>query len=94
MWIVLEVPRLACKVCGATRQVEVGFAPERRRYTKRFARYVLELARCMLIWDVARHLLVSWKLVKTILGVRETVSATFRFCPRPVFHRAGSKPIA
>jgi len=69
VWIELVVPRVGCKACGAVRQAEVGFAPGRHRYTKRFARYVLELARCMSMWDVARHLGVSWNLVKTILKV-------------------------
>lgn len=67
VWIELDVPRLECKGCGAVRQAEVGFAPSRHRYTKRFARYVVELARCMSLWDVARHLGVSWNLVKTIV---------------------------
>mgnify|MGYP001818612058 CR=1 FL=1 len=67
VWIELVVPRVGCKACGVVRQAEVGFAPGRHRYTKRFARYVLELARCMSMWDVARHLGVSWNLVKTIL---------------------------
>ena len=67
VWIELDVPRLECKACGAVRQAKVGFAAGRHRYTKRFARYVLELARCMCIWDVAGHLGVSWNLVKTIL---------------------------
>jgi transposase len=67
VWIELFVPRLGCKACGAVRQAAVGFAPGRHRYTKRFARYVLQLARCMSIWDVAGHLGVSWHLVKTIL---------------------------
>ena len=67
VWIELVVPRVGYKACGAVRQAEVGFAPGRHRYTKRFARYVLELARCMSIWDVAQHLGVSWNLVKTIL---------------------------
>jgi transposase len=38
------------------RQAEVTFAPGQHRYTKRFARYVLELARHMTRWDVAQHL--------------------------------------
>ena len=67
VWIELVVPRIGCKACGAVRQAEVGFALGQHRYTKRFARYVLELARCMSIWDVARHLGVSWNLVKTIV---------------------------
>lgn len=67
VWIRLQVPRLGCKACGTVRQVEIPFAPGQHRYTKRFARYVLDLARSMTMWDVARHLGVSWGLVKEIL---------------------------
>lgn len=67
VWIELRVPRLGCKECGLVRQAEIPFAPGQHRYTKRFARYVLELARRMTIWDVAQHLGVSWNLVKSIV---------------------------
>jgi transposase len=67
VWIVLSVPRLECKECGAVRQAEVRFAPGQHRYTKRFARHVLELVRHMTMWDVAQHLGVSWNLVKELL---------------------------
>jgi transposase len=49
------------------RQAEVPFAPGQHQYTKRFARYVLELAHHMTMWDVAQHLGVSWNLVKALL---------------------------
>lgn len=67
VWIELRVPRLSCKACGSIRQAEISFASGQHRYTKRFARYVLDLTRCMTMWDVARHLGVSWGLVKEIL---------------------------
>jgi len=67
VWIVLPVPRLECKECGAVRQAEVSFAPGRHSYTKRFARYVLDLVGHMTMWDVAQHLGVSWNLVKALL---------------------------
>ena len=67
VWILLRVPRLECKACGAVRQAEVPFAPGQHRYTKRFARYVLDLAHHMTMWDVAQHLGVSWNLVKALL---------------------------
>jgi len=63
---VLDVPRVGCMDCGAVRQVPVGFADERRSYTKGFERYVLELSRRMTIQDVARHLQVGWDVVKDI----------------------------
>jgi transposase len=67
VWIVLRVPRLECKACGAVRQAEVPFAPGQHRYTKRFACYVLDLVRHMTMWDVAQHLGISWNLVKALL---------------------------
>jgi transposase len=64
--VVLEIPRVACQSCGVIRQVEVAFADHRRSYTKAFERYVLDLSRSMTILDVARHLGVSWDVVKDI----------------------------
>jgi len=46
--------------------VPVGFADERRSYTKAFERHVLELSRHMTIQDVARHLQIGWDAVKDI----------------------------
>jgi transposase len=64
--IVLPVPRVECRACGAVRQVEVLFADPRRSYTKAFERYALELSRRMTIRDVARHLDVGWDRIKDI----------------------------
>ncbi len=75
VWIVLRVPRLECKACGAVRQAEVPFAPDQHRYTRRFASYVLDLARHMTMWDVAQHLGVSWNLVKAL--VKEDLERRF-----------------
>jgi len=64
--IVFPVPRIECLSCGLVRQVKIAFAEGRRQHTKSFERYVLELSRLMTILDVARHLDVSWDLVKEI----------------------------
>lgn len=64
--IALDVPRLECLDCGVVRQAPVRFADERRSYTLVFERYVLELCRLMSLQDVARHVLVSWDVVKDI----------------------------
>jgi transposase len=64
--VVLSIPRVACRACGVVRQVKLGFADPRRTYTQAFERYALELSRCMTILDVARHLGVSWDIVKDI----------------------------
>ena len=50
----------------ARRQITVGFADPRRSYTRAFERYVLELSGLMTMQDIARHLLVSWDIVKDI----------------------------
>jgi transposase len=62
----LPVQRIECEKCGTIRQVKIEFADERRTYTRAFERYVLELSRHMTMLDVARHLGVSWGLVKDI----------------------------
>jgi transposase len=64
--VALPIPRVACDACHVVRQVAVPFADPRRTYTKAFERYALELSRRMTILDVARHLGVSWDVVKDI----------------------------
>jgi transposase len=66
VWLELLVQRVCCLLCGVLRQVKVGFASGRRSYTRAFARYALGLSRHMTIQDVARHLGVSWDLIKEI----------------------------
>ena len=66
VWLELPLPRVFCLLCGVLRQVKVGFASWRRSYTRSFAHYALELSRHMTIKDVARHLGVSWDLIKDI----------------------------
>jgi transposase len=62
----LMVPRVYCFGCGALRQAKVGFADPKKRYTRAFERYALELSQHMTIQDVARHLQVSWDTIKDI----------------------------
>ena len=64
--IVFPIPRVACQACSLVRQVKLNFADPRRTYTKAFERYALELSQCMTILDAARHLSVSWDIVKDI----------------------------
>jgi transposase len=66
VYVALAVPRVGCRSCGAVRQVSLGFADPRVSYTRAFQRYALELSRHMTIKDVARHLGVSWDLIKEI----------------------------
>jgi transposase len=48
------------------RQVKIQFADAKKRYTRSFERYALELSQHMTIQDVAEHLYVSWDTVKEI----------------------------
>jgi len=66
VWFSLAVQRVECLVCGLVRQVKIGFANPRRSYTKSFERYALELSKYMTIQDTARHLGVSWDVIKDI----------------------------
>jgi transposase len=66
IFIQMGIPRIECRQCSTIRQVGVGFADERRSYTRTFERYALELCRYMTILDVARHLNVGWDLIKDI----------------------------
>jgi len=62
----LEAQRIGCRRCGCIRQVGLGFADPRFSYTHAFERYALELSRLMTIRDVARHLNISWDVIKEI----------------------------
>ena len=65
-FLVLPIPRVECQACGVVRQVKIPFADTRRSYTSSFERYALELGRRMTIRDVAKHLGVSWDVIKDI----------------------------
>jgi len=62
----LAIPRVECRHCQITRQVRLGFADERRSFTRSFERYALELSRHTTIQDAARHLDVGWDTIKDI----------------------------
>ena len=66
IFVRMSIPRVMCKSCGITRQVKLNFAEKRKSYTKSFERYVLELSNYMTIKDIAKHLNVSWDIVKGI----------------------------
>ena len=64
--VTLDVARVWCPVCDVVRQVKIGFADPKKRYTRSFERYALDLSRHMTIQDVAEHLQVSWDTIKDI----------------------------
>src|ERR1700730_999755 len=65
-FVTLDVARVWCPVCDVVRQVKIGFADPKKRYTRSFERYALDLSRHMTIKDVAEHLQVSWDTIKGI----------------------------
>jgi transposase len=60
------VPRVRCDRCGITRQIRLPFAQEKRRHTRAFARYALELALITTTQHAAEHLGVSWDTIREI----------------------------
>jgi transposase len=64
--IQFTVPRVYCFACAQVRQVKVQFAEPKKRYTRAFERYALDLSRHMTIQDVAKHLQVGWDTIKEI----------------------------
>jgi transposase len=80
--VTLDVARVWCPICDTVRQVKIGFADPKKRYTRSFERYALELSRHMTIKDVAEHLQVSWDTIKDI----QTSNLQRRF-GRPKLHK-------
>jgi transposase len=66
VWIDLDVPVVLCRDCGIEAQVRVAFAEPLKRYTRLFARQVLSLLEIATTADVARHLGMSWHVVRSI----------------------------
>lgn len=64
--IFAKIQRLECKDCGTVRQEHLKFADQKKTYTHSFRRFVLELCHIATINDVARHLGISWDVVKEI----------------------------
>jgi transposase len=65
-FVTLDVARVWCPRCDCVRQVRIGFADPKKRYSRSFERYALDLSRHMTIKDVADHLQVSWDTIKDI----------------------------
>jgi transposase len=78
-----EVQRLECRRCGKIRQEKLGFADPRFSYSHAFERYALDLSKHMTIQDVARHLGISWDVIKEIQK-RDLVQRFSRPCLKNV----------
>lgn len=64
--IIVIIQRVQCKDCSCLKQINLQFADSKKSYTRSFARYALELLKFSTIKDVARHLHVSWDMIKEI----------------------------
>lgn len=65
-YLVLHGHRHHCKCCSALCQEPILFAYPYKRYTRCFARYIVELARSMALVHIAAFLGISWDLVKVV----------------------------
>ena len=64
--LVVEVPRIQCKRCGAIKQPRLEFADPKKHYTRSLERFVVDLCQAATIQDVALLTGLSWDTVKEI----------------------------
>ena len=64
--LVVEIPRLQCKTCGAIKQPRLGFADPKKHYTRSLERFVTDLCHIATIADVAELTGLSWDTIKEI----------------------------
>lgn len=67
VWLVVQTPRVECRLCGSARRIDLKIAKPKRWYTKAFERFVLTLTKAMTILDVANLLNIGWDSAKDIL---------------------------
>ncbi len=60
VWIEMFVPEVECQACGVRRRVPVTCSAPRRKHTKRFEDFVMDLLQYMTPSDVSTYLGVSW----------------------------------
>jgi transposase len=64
--LVVEIPRIQCKNCGAIKQPHLEFADPKKHYTRSLERFVVDLCQVATIQDVALLTGLSWDTVKEI----------------------------
>jgi transposase len=62
----VEIPRLKCKKCKSIRWLKLPFVDGKKRVTKAFAQFALELLQFGTVKHVANFLGVSWDTIKEI----------------------------
>ena len=68
VFLVLHLRMLRCRACHAVAQESREITEPRKRYTRPFAQYVLQLAEHMTLSAIANLLEVGWDLVKEIVA--------------------------
>lgn len=65
-FLVVQVPRVECRRCGALAEMDPPFADRRRTYTHALERYIVDLCRITTIKAAADFAGVSWDVAKDI----------------------------
>ncbi len=66
IFLVLKIWRIRCEDCGCLRWPKLPFVKGKRRYTKRFARFAIDLLHWMTISGTAKVLAVGWDMIKDL----------------------------
>jgi transposase len=64
--LIIDIPRLYCRDCGAIRQPRLALAHPKKHYTRSLERFVVDLCQVMTIQDVAEMTGLCWDTVKEI----------------------------
>jgi transposase-like protein len=63
----VSIPRVLCRNCGCSGQIDTGISDPKKSYTLGFAKEVIRLATEMSLSSVADYFGVSWGTVNSIL---------------------------
>jgi len=66
VWLQVEYRKVWCDNCNGVRVEHLSFADASKRVTDRLARYIHDLCRMLTVHDVAEHLDLNPKTIKTI----------------------------
>lgn len=66
VWLHVDYRKIWCNNCNGVRVEQLSFADSSQRVTHRLARYIHELCKVMTVHDVAEHLELNPKTVKSI----------------------------
>lgn len=64
--LVISIPRICCRACGAVKQIALPFADPKKQYTRALERCVVDLCRITTLQHVAELTGLGWDTVKAI----------------------------